>query len=50
MHRALELNQSQWLKPYIEFKIQEIIEAEINAHKGKKCCTNLWNMLGMGKT
>ena len=28
MHRVLEINQSQWLKPYIAFKTQKSIEAE----------------------
>ena len=28
LHRVLELNHSQWLKPYIEFNTQKRIEAE----------------------
>ena len=34
--RLLEVNQSQWLKPYIEFKTQIGIEAEKNKDKDGK--------------
>ena len=33
MHLVLELNQSQWLKPYIEFNTQKRKEAEKNENK-----------------
>ena len=36
IHFVLEVNQSQWLKPYIEFNIQERIEAEKNNNKDGK--------------
>ena len=36
IHRALELNQSSWLKLYVEFNTQKIIDAEINADKDGK--------------
>ena len=36
MHHILEFNQSQWLKPYIEFNTQKGIEVEKNGHKDGK--------------
>ena len=47
-YHILEFNQSQWLKPYIEFDTQKRIEAEKNRYKrwksvvqiNEQCC--LW--------
>ena len=36
MHRLLQLNQSQWLKPCIKFNTQKRIEAEKNEDKNEK--------------
>ena len=36
IHRELEFNQSQWLKPYTEFNVQKRIEAEKNGGKDGK--------------
>ena len=36
IHCTLEVNQSQWLKPYIEFNRHKRIEAEKNADKDGK--------------
>ena len=36
MHHLLEFNQSQWLKPYTEFRTQRRIEVEkVNDKDGK---------------
>ena len=40
MQRVLEFNQSQWLKPYVEFNILKRIEAEKMETKMEKHCTN----------
>ena len=36
MHCGLEFDQSQWLKPYIEFNTQQRIEVEKNNDKDGK--------------
>ena len=36
IHLILEFNQSQWLKPYVEFNTLERIEAEKNGVKDEK--------------
>ena len=43
IHHALEFNQSQWLKEYVEFNTQRRIEAEKNAdinvaEINEQCC------------
>ena len=48
-HRVLELNQSQWLKPYIEFNTQKRIEAEKNNDKDGKALYKLMNNAMYGK-
>ena len=40
MHCALEFNQSQWLKPYIEFNTQKKQIQKKMETKMKKHCTN----------
>ena len=40
IHPILEFNQSQWLKPYVEFNTQKRIDAEKNVTKMVKHCTN----------
>ena len=39
MHRVLEFNQSQWLKPHVEFNTQKRIEVEEKGNKDRK---TLW--------
>ena len=46
----LEFNQSQWLKPYIEFNTQKRIEAEKNNGKDGKVLYKLMNNAIYGKT
>ena len=36
IHHIVEFNQSQWLKPYVEFNTQERIEAEKMVTKMEK--------------
>ena len=43
IHRVLEFNQSQWLKPYVEFNTQKRIEAEKNGDKDGKAFYKLMN-------
>ena len=43
IHRVLEFNQTQWLKPYIEFNTQKRIEAEKNEDKDRKALHKLMN-------
>ena len=50
MHRILDFNQSQWLKPYIEFKTQKGIEEEKNGHKDGKALYKFRNSTISGKT
>ena len=49
-NRALEFDQSEWLKPYIELNTQKWIEAEQNGDKGGKSFSRLMNNPGYGKT
>ena len=44
IRRELEINQSQWLKAYIELNIKARIEAERNRDKdGKAMCKLIYN-------
>ena len=43
IHRILEFNQSQWLKPYIEFNKQTKIDAEKNNDIDEKALYKLIN-------
>ena len=44
IRRELEINQSQWLKAYIELNIKARIEAERNRGKdGKAMCKLIYN-------
>ena len=49
-HSILEFNQSQWLKPYIEFNTQKRLEAEKNNDKDAKTLHKLINNTIYGKT
>ena len=49
VHRVLEFDQSNWLKQYIEFNTQKIIEAEKNGDKNGKAFYKLMNNAGYGK-
>ena len=50
IYRVLEFNQSQWLKPYIEFNTQKRIEAEKKNDKDGKALYKLINNAIYGKT
>ena len=43
IHRVLISNQSQWLKPYVEFNTQKEIDAEINVDKDGRTLYKLMN-------
>ena len=43
IYGVLELNQSQWLKQYVEFNTQKRIEAEKNGDKDRKARYKLMN-------
>ena len=43
IYRILEFNQSQWLKPYIEFNTQKRIAAEKSGEKDGKALYKLTN-------
>ena len=49
LHRVLEFNQSQWLKPYVEFDNQKRIEAEKNGDENGKALHNLMSNALYGK-
>ena len=50
IHRVLEFNQSQWLKPYIEFNTQKRIEAEKKWNKNGEELYKLLNYAIYRKT
>ena len=50
IHHALEFNQPEWLKPYIEFNTQKKTEAEKNNDKDGKALHKLMNNAKYGKT
>ena len=49
IHHVIEFNQSQWLKPYVEFNTQKRIEAEKNNDKDGKVLYKLMNNAIYGK-
>ena len=49
IHRELELNQSQWIKQYVEFNTQKIIEAAKNGDKDGKALYKWMNNAVYGK-
>ena len=49
IHRALEFNQSQWLKQYIGLNTQKRIEAEKNGGKDGKALHKLMKNAVYGK-
>ena len=50
IHCVLEFNQSQWIKPYIEFNTRKTIEAEKNGDKDGKALYKLMNNAVYGET
>ena len=50
IHCALEFNQSQLLKPYVEIKTQKRIKAEKNCYKERKALYKLMNNAVYAKT
>ena len=50
IHCILEFNQSQWIKPYIEFNTRKTIEAEKNGDKDGKALYKLMNNAVYGET
>ena len=50
IYRVLEFNQSQWLKPYVEFNTQKRIEAEKSDDKDGKALYKLINNVVYGET
>ena len=49
IHRVLEFNQLQWLRPYIEFNTKKRIEVEKNNDKDGKALYKLMNNAVYGK-
>ena len=50
MYHILELNQSQWLKQYVQFNTQKRIKVEKNGEKDGKALYKLINNAVYGKT
>ena len=50
IHRVLEFDQSQWLKPYVEYNTGKRIEAEKYGNKDGKAFYRLTNSAVYGKT
>ena len=50
INRVLEFNQSQWLKPYVEFNTRKRIETRENGDKDGKALYKLMNNVVYGKT
>ena len=50
IHHVLEVNQSEWLKQYIEFNTQKIAKAEQNWGKDGKALDKLLNNATYDKT
>ena len=50
IHHVLEFNQSNWLKPYVEFNTHKRIKAKKNGDKDGKALYKLMNNVAYGKT